>query len=139
MEPSRPYPILEAFTKCYDNPGSRMQDHERFRRLFRLAAAKYGKESCCLVIDAEYLYLADQHVAWLNGGLTYPLHVAFQQCRTGDDVFNLIFRQRRFACIFLPTHCKNHLFDTPEFLDKVEIVDSQSGLLLIAPKQVNSQ
>ena len=73
----------------------------QFQRVFQIAAAKYGKEGRCLLLDIENLSMANQHVAWLNAELTYPLTTEFGNCRTGNDAFDLIFHKRKFDCVIM--------------------------------------
>jgi hypothetical protein len=129
----RPYPLVEMYTKRYDRPSSWIQRQTKFQRIFNIAAAKYGKDAKCLLFDIECLYMADQHIDWINGGLTHPRHTSLGKCRNGEEAFNLIFRQWKYTCVIMMAKSKCPLLNTRAFRDRVEVVDSREGIILVAP------
>ncbi len=136
FERVRPYPMVEMFTKQYKNSTGDIPRQEQWRRLFRVAAAKFGKDSRCLLFGSEpCLYMADQHIDWVNGGLTHPRYIALYQCRNGKETFDWIFREQKYDCAVMAEKTTYSVLNTREFRDNVEIVDSRGGLLLVAPKR----
>lgn len=132
-EGSRPYPLFAAFAKRYDRTMNRIGFVENVRRVFSVAASKYGKDSSCLLVESELLCLANQHVEWLHG-LNYRNWQAYLQWKNEEDAFDWIFRKRKFACVIMPDKAAYPLLTSARFRDKVQVDFSMAGYLLLVPK-----
>ena len=141
------YPLIEAFTKQYDNIGSRWSGNEEIRKVFLTAYAKFGKESTCLLISAPYLSLADQHIEMM--GNTYCLNwTAMHNWRNAEDAFDWIFRKRKFTCVIIEQECHINFKDAKDenirllwskaFREMVNIDFAHAGFLLLTPKTSDS-
>ncbi len=130
------YPILEAFSKQYSGvePGH-IAFYEERKRVFALAAAKYGKDSSCLLASTSLLSFADQRVEcllfpyWQNSR-------DWSKCKSVEDAFNWIFRKKKFSCVILGNESPQNasLLESPDFLKRVNVVTEKNGLRLLEPK-----
>lgn len=129
----RPYPLVETFSKQHNSVTSHIGVVQNIKKVFSVAAAKYGKESLCLLVDSPYLYLADQHVMWLHG-ICYRNWQDFQQCKNEDDAFDWIFRKQQCACIIVTDNAPVSLLTSARFRELVQVDFSTGGYTLLVPK-----
>jgi hypothetical protein len=136
-----PYPLVEVFTRRFEQAGFRLPALEEIKKVFMVASYKFGKESNCLLVSSPFLCLADQRIEMLHipqYGLVQPLYYQnykeFRNCKSEEEVYDWIFRKRKYACIIMPLICDIRFLDSPRFREMVNIEFSHVGYLLLTPK-----
>ena len=131
-----PYPLIEAFSKQYNNCYNLFYTEE-LRKVFLAAYSRFGKEGSCLLVWERYLCLSDQHIEQL--GAAYARNwAATDKWRNEEDAFDWIFRKRKFSCIIMKEESSENLkikiLWSPRFRKMVNVELSYAGFLLLTPK-----
>ena len=128
---AEPYPIVASLTGSLDE--SSMAYHANFKRLFRTAGERFGKESLGLLIDSPASYLADTRIVsnlWL-----FPATAAGLASKgDAESLFTYVFQEQQIRYIIMPLSLPERGFGDPAFRKRLRRIGRTADFGLFIPR-----
>lgn len=128
---AEPYPVLSALTGSVE--GSTMEYHHHFKRLFRSAGKRFGRQSLGLLVDSPAGYFAETRI--VSNAWFYPtLSIELKARAKPEELFDFIFREQGIRYIVMPREAGSTGFGDPVFRRRLRLVGKTADFGLYVPR-----
>lgn len=130
---AEPYPVYAAVTGSVEE--SSMVYHRNFKRLFKKAANKFGKDSLGLLVETPANYFAESRVT-SNYWFFPTMSAALRGQGTPDALFEFIFHETRADYLIMPLSSAPGVFGAPDFQQRLKLRDRTADFGLFVPRKI---
>lgn len=127
-----PYPIYAALTGSVEE--SSMVYHANFKKLFRKASKKFGKDSLGLLVETPANYFGETRIT-SNYWFFPTMSAALRERVTANDLFDFIFHETRAHYIIMPLSGAPGAFSDRSFQSRLALRSKTVDFGLFVPRK----